>query len=570
MLKAKIKRDKKKNLSKYIILFLTIFITTSIYTGIKTFNISINKSIKKYHKYNNIQDINAYGLYVTHDLKRINEYEEVEDANVVLTLPDLAVAENKEKHKIQVNFLLENTVSIFNVVDGEDFAYRRKGIWIDSYYAKENNLKVGDEFNFKYNNILFKEKILGLITVPDKIYEINEELLPNHKEYTYVYLSKHDLPRSVVKLETMKRLGIKDEKEFDKKVPNFHRNDFIRYNKIIVKLFDKKDYKIVKEKIKLRNHTNNVKKLKDEKFYKKYNNDLNKLKKYTNNYAILIMITSIIIIIFTLINITNKEQREITILKEIGFKKRRIIFNYLISIFKLTLFSSLLGILFGYFITSTYLLKAEIKYIELPYYNLYFEKNIIYISVLLIIITCMIKYILLRRVFNDNNINLNINLLNITKKEIFNKLNAINKLIVRNIIINDKIIFISIFGIISSLILIISTNNMIYEFKNYESYKNVLSIINYINIILYIIVLYNLSELTYKKNINQFKILKELGYNFIEITNILFKQNLFIIIICFIFSILIVRTFISLKLIILLLIIIYIISLICSIKNIKE
>lgn len=47
----------------------------------------------------------------------------------------------------------------FILVDGENFNKDTKGIWLDNFFAEENNLKIGDTLKVKYDGYVFEEKI---------------------------------------------------------------------------------------------------------------------------------------------------------------------------------------------------------------------------------------------------------------------------------------------------------------------------------------------------------------------------------------------------------------------------
>lgn len=58
-----------------------------------------------------------------------------------------------------MNFIEENEISKFYIVDGESFNKDTKGIWLDNFFAEENNLKIGDTLKVKYDGYVFEEKI---------------------------------------------------------------------------------------------------------------------------------------------------------------------------------------------------------------------------------------------------------------------------------------------------------------------------------------------------------------------------------------------------------------------------
>ena len=50
-----------------------------------------------------------------------------------------------------------------------DFNFILCGAWVDSDYAKNNNIKIGDFIQVKYESLDLNEKVIGLINTPDHI-----------------------------------------------------------------------------------------------------------------------------------------------------------------------------------------------------------------------------------------------------------------------------------------------------------------------------------------------------------------------------------------------------------------
>ena len=60
----------------------------------------------------------------------------------------MAKMESDEDRTLQVNFIEANNISKFYVMDGMEFDINNDGVWMDNFYAKNNNLKIGDEINY--------------------------------------------------------------------------------------------------------------------------------------------------------------------------------------------------------------------------------------------------------------------------------------------------------------------------------------------------------------------------------------------------------------------------------------
>ena len=195
MLRRKMLRDIKNNISQYIIIFLMVLIGIFAYTGIKAYMLGMQESANSYYKKYNLEDLNVYGDFTEKDIEKIKKIYNVKDVNGKLTLPNLGVID-ENNHKISINFIKENTVSKFYIVDGVEFDVNNNGIWLDYYYAKNNKIKVGDTLSIKYENYSIKRKVVGLITVPNLVYYTKDdtEIFTDHKSFGYIFLSIYFKP----------------------------------------------------------------------------------------------------------------------------------------------------------------------------------------------------------------------------------------------------------------------------------------------------------------------------------------------------------------------------------------
>ena len=73
MLKRKMFRDIKNNLSQFITIFLMIMIGVMAYSGIEAYMDGMTKTANKFYSENNLQDLNVMGLLNHDDLVNIKK-----------------------------------------------------------------------------------------------------------------------------------------------------------------------------------------------------------------------------------------------------------------------------------------------------------------------------------------------------------------------------------------------------------------------------------------------------------------------------------------------------------------
>ena len=108
MLRRKMLRDIKNNLSQFITIFLMVFIGILAYTGIESYMMGMQKTADKFYKENNLQDLNVIGAnFTTKDLDDIKKINHVKDAERKLSIT--ATTDNDKT--LLANFIESNNIS---------------------------------------------------------------------------------------------------------------------------------------------------------------------------------------------------------------------------------------------------------------------------------------------------------------------------------------------------------------------------------------------------------------------------------------------------------------------------
>lgn len=162
-LNKKILRDIKLNKMQFFNIFIMVFLGVFVFTGIHSYMDGMRVSGNKYYENNNLQDIWLTGEnFSAEDLNNVKKINNVRNAQRVLSIQtDL---ENYKDVALETNFIESNEISKMYIVDGEAFSKEKSGIWLDSYLAKNLNLKVGDEISWHVfgDDNWYTCKIVGL------------------------------------------------------------------------------------------------------------------------------------------------------------------------------------------------------------------------------------------------------------------------------------------------------------------------------------------------------------------------------------------------------------------------
>lgn len=476
MLKKKMFRDIKQNLSQFITIFLMVLIGVMVYVGIEAYMDGMTSAADNFYKNNNIQDLNVMGNLSDKDLDKIKSLDNVKDAEKKLVVNAIDM-DNKDKTYL-LSFIDSNNISKFHIMDGEKFDVNKKGAWVDNFYAEKNNLKVGDTIKIKYDTFSLEEKILGLINVPDHIYDVKDEseFVPNRENFGFVYLSVNEIPESYIKDLVMKEMKITDEKIFDKYVTNFNYKEYIPYNYIMVDVNKKKNVTSVKEDIEDKvSNAKAIVKIEDTLSYQRYQGEIDEGASYVGIFSGLFLFIAMLSVITTMTRVVKKQKLQIGTMKALGIKNSKIVMHYVGYGFFVSLAAAIVGIILGKYFIGTFFLNMEMDYFEVPN-GVPVVKPLSYlVSLLIVMVVSFITYLTCRKelfkkpaeALRNEVPNVKVSSLNLSTKGIFKKLNFSSKWNYRDILRNKFRTVTAVVGIVGCCMLIVCAFGMLNSMNHF-------------------------------------------------------------------------------------------------------
>ena len=443
-LNIKMLRDIKKNLSQFITIFLMVAIGIMAYSGIESYMNGMKETADKFYSENNLQDLNVMGAnFSKEDLENIKALENVKDAERKLSITGTT---NNDK-TLLLNFIESNNISKFYIMEGEEFDYSKSGVWLDNFYAQENNIKVGDTILVKFEGIELNEKVLATINVPDHLYDVRDEseLYPDRKEFGFAYLSSNELTFEPIFNSIM--VDVEDtSKTNDVKA---EREDKIESAKAIINIEDTASYVT-------------------------YQGEIDEGKTYVGVFSGLFLFIAMLSVITTMTRVVKNQRIQIGTLKALGFSNKKIIFHYIGYGFWISILASIIGLILGYFVIGNVFIGLEMAFFEIPNGHPVINSQCYIVSILVILGVSLITYITGRKILKENPAetlrnkipNVKAQSLNITTKGIFKKLGFSSKWNLRDIIRNKMRTFMGVAGVVGCCMLIVCAlrNVRLYEF----------------------------------------------------------------------------------------------------------
>lgn len=470
-------RDILHNKSQFLTIFLMVLIGVMVYVGIESYMDGMIQTADTFYTENNLQDLNVLGTNLTiDDLNKVKKIDHVNDAERKLVVTGIDASKDDKTYLI--SFIESNNISKFYEVDGVEFDANKKGVWLDNFYAKENNLHVGDTISIKYDTFILNEPILGLINVPDHLYDTSDasELVPNRKKFGFVYLSSNEVPEDYIKSMVMKKMKITDTKTFDKYVKDFNYKDYIPYNYIMVDVDNKDNVSKVKNDIE-----DNIKsalaivKIEDTSSYVMYQGEIDEGASYVGIFSGLFLFIAMLSVITTMTRVVKKQKLQIGTLKALGFKNSKISGHYIGYGFWISLFGAICGIILGRFFIGNIFIGLEMSFFEIPNGKAVINNMSYVVALCVVAVVSLITYLTCRKELKKipaeslrNELpKVKNGSLNLTTKKLFRKMNFSSKWNLRDIIRNKFRTITGVVGIVGCCTLIVCAFGMLNSMNHF-------------------------------------------------------------------------------------------------------
>ena len=439
MLKRKMIRDIKQNLSQFITIFLMVFIGVMAYSGIESYMEGMKQTANNFYTQNNLQDLNVMGMLSKENLEAIKQMDNVKNAEGKLTVS--TVLDDNNDITLSMNFIESNEISKFYIVEGKKFDANTKGVWLDNFFAQENNLKIGDKLKIKYNGKVFEEEIVGFINVPDHLYDVKDEsqLYPDHKTFGFAYASMKELEGNTM------------------------------YNYIMVDVDNKDKTNEVKDAIEEKIENVVIVDIKDTASYAQYQGEIEEGETYIGVFSGLFLFIALLSVVTTMTRVVTKQRIQIGTLKALGFKKSKIILHYISYGFWISLVASIFGLLAGRYFIGNVFIGIEMSFFEIPNGTPIIKNDSYIVALLVVLCVSFVTYFATRKILKEKTAEtlrneipkVKSNSLNITTVGIFKKMSFNTKWNIRDMFRNKARTITGIVGVTACAMLIVCSLGML-------------------------------------------------------------------------------------------------------------
>ena len=380
----KLLRDSKKNIFPILSIIFLSFIAVACYTGFTSSNIGTKNDRKKYHEETALADFWIYGTFTDEQLDAVSDCSEVNSAQLRFEIDTT----DDRNNKIFLYVEDENKVSKPYIKDGEDFeAGSDNGIWLNSRYAEENDISIGDEFTLKFDGISVTQKIRGLIMSPEyEYYKADNDTEPDFSNIGFAYIPLNAFPEK----EYVAASGISsdDEKHIDMNqlILTSDTDDINDIRKLAAEKLGSSFVSVL-----AREDIHGIKMLDDE---------IRQHEMFAFVFPAIFVIIALMIIITTMSRIITESRMQIGTMKALGVKRRKIIIQYLMFSFLLSFTGCLIGLILGPTLFGSLMGKFMALTFTMPEWSCGYAPGFYIVSAALVIVCVAATYMSCRRIIN--------------------------------------------------------------------------------------------------------------------------------------------------------------------------
>lgn len=456
MLKKKLFRDLKQNLSQFFVIFLMVLLSVMVFAGVHAYMDGMRISAEEIYEAYHLADMWLVSEGFTEkDLETILSDENVSAADRVLTMQ--VTPDGMEDATLELNVIESNDVCRMYVFEGDAFDKdSTDGLWLDKEFAAARGIKTGDPLSVTYEAYNVTARVAGLVETPDHAYSIKDstEIFPDHNTFGYAYLSKAALPKLL--------------------------QGFIPFPTVIVDLNDPDHFEETKARLqealpKIIAVTGRQ----ELASYVGYQSEVEEGETYSFVFTALFLFIAILSVITTMNRFIKKERTQIGTLKALGFRKSRIVRHYISYNLVLSIIASILGIIAGLLFIGRFFLNMEMEYFEMPRAHTVIEPIVYIVTAGCVLVVVAVTWLSCRKILNEpasqalrtevpNVRNTNFSL---TTKGIFRKLSTVTKWNLRDISRNKGRSAAGIVGIMGCTMLVVTALGMFDTIQRYLSWQ---------------------------------------------------------------------------------------------------
>ncbi len=335
MLARKMWRDLLKSKAQFISIFLMSMFGMMVFVGIDAESAGGARAANKYYKQYNLCDVWIQGAgFTDDDVRTAKKVPGVENVEKRLALT--GTAEKYNNAYMYINFMNQNEINSMMLYEGDPFDEDEEGVWLEEWFARTNNIKIGDTFTLKIDASTIDAPVKGLVDAPDYVYFVSEEdvMYPNYQKCGLAYLPSSMFPDATHIIYNQLLVDVREDMSDDDSIDTIKQQ--------LEKAFDRDDIAVTDR------HQNLS--------YATFDSEIKQHQAMGLIFAGIALAIALLGIVTTMARVTASQRTIIGTMKALGFSKMRITFHYVSYGFVISAMGCVVGAWLGYIILPAWIL----------------------------------------------------------------------------------------------------------------------------------------------------------------------------------------------------------------------
>ncbi|MBD0378597.1 ABC transporter permease [Paenibacillus sedimenti] len=190
----KLIRDTKQSIGQFIAFVLVIAVGAFFYAGLVTYSNNLSAYTEGYFKEHNLSDLNVYYNQISkNDVASLSESEGITKMEGRYTFEATQAFEDDKASLKFHSIPVQNEINTPTIIEGS-IPSKKDEILLDSHYAAEHHIHVGDQIRISTNERNFTFTISGLC---ENVEHAKKNEIQDHKTYGVAYMAEETIPEIV-------------------------------------------------------------------------------------------------------------------------------------------------------------------------------------------------------------------------------------------------------------------------------------------------------------------------------------------------------------------------------------
>ena len=208
-----------KNKTQFISIFLMSLLGMLVFVGIHAESSGAAEAANNYYRKYNLCELWVQGAgFSDDDVRTAMKVTGVKNVEKRLSLT--GTAEAYDNAYMYVNFMNTNEINSLMLYKGEPYEEEADGVWLEEWFARTNNIRIGDTFTVKIDSMKIDAIVRGIVDAPDYVYFVSESdmMYPNYKKCGLAFMSSSMYPEPSKMIYNQLIVDINDDRSDEKSV----------------------------------------------------------------------------------------------------------------------------------------------------------------------------------------------------------------------------------------------------------------------------------------------------------------------------------------------------------------